>query len=61
MSTDRKALAFSVLETAQLLSMSVEGVYLAIRRRQILAIRIGRRILVPRLALERLLEKVSAD
>lgn len=52
---DRK-LAYSVEETAQLLDCSKDLVYESIRRGEIPAVHIGRRILVPKLALEKMLE-----
>ena len=52
-------LAFSVAETARLLGLSREGAYQAIHRGDIPAVRIGKRILVPRAALEQLLRTAS--
>jgi excisionase family DNA binding protein len=49
-------LAVSVAETARLLGLSREAAYQAVRRGQLPAVRIGRRILVPWAALEQLLQ-----
>jgi excisionase family DNA binding protein len=51
--TDR--LAFSVGEARKLLGLSRGLIYEAIRTGQISSVRIGRRILIPRAALEKLL------
>lgn len=53
-SPDQK-LALSVDETVRLLGVSRNMVYEAIRQNRITAIRLGRRMLVPRAALEQLL------
>ena len=45
----------NVAETARFLRLGRNAAYEAIRRREIPSIRIGRRLLVPRQALERLL------
>lgn len=52
-------LVYSVEEVATLLGMSKNPVYDAIRERQIPSIKIGRRILIPRAALEEMLSKVA--
>lgn len=49
----------TVLETAQLLRLSRNATYEAIKRGEIPVLRIGRRLLVPRLALLRLLEGIK--
>jgi excisionase family DNA binding protein len=53
---DEKSLVLTVLEAARLLRLSRGLAYEAVRLRQIPSIRIGRRILVPRAALMRLLD-----
>lgn len=55
LSTPDQKLALSVDETAKLLGVSRNTVYEAIRQNRITAIRFGRRMLVPRAALEQLL------
>ena len=52
----RDKLIYTVEETRALLGLSRTLVYEAIRRGEIPSIRVGRRILIPRAALERLLE-----
>lgn len=42
-------------EVAQTLGISVDSVYLAIKRQEIRAVRFGRRVLVPRDEIDRLL------
>ncbi|MCS7080471.1 MAG: helix-turn-helix domain-containing protein [Meiothermus sp.] len=49
-------LAFSVEEAAQLLGLHPNTVRNLIARGELKATRVGRRILIPRIALERLLE-----
>ena len=49
------SLVLTVKETSKLLRLSKNATYEAIRRKQVPAIRIGGRLLVPRAALERLL------
>jgi excisionase family DNA binding protein len=56
MANHNETLALSVAETARLLGLSREGAYQAVRRGEIPSIRIGKRILVPRTALELLLQ-----
>ena len=53
-------LVLSVKEAREQLGLSRGLMYEAIRNGQIPSIRIGRRILIPRAALERLLEKAGA-
>ena len=50
-----KKIALSVEETANLLGISRNSAYEAVRQGQIPSLKIGRRILIPRLALENLL------
>lgn len=52
-------LVLSVEEARQQLGLSRGLMYEALRSGQIPSIRIGRRILIPRVALERLLEEVG--
>ena len=49
---------FTVCEVAQILRLGKISVYQAIEKGEIPCIRIGRRILIPRHALERLLESI---
>jgi len=49
-------LAISVKETAKLLGVSKDLVYEAIKKGEIPAVQIRRRILVPKLALEKMLQ-----
>ena len=53
-------LTFTVEETAQLLGLSRGLAYEAVRNGEIPSIRIGRRILIPRVALERILNATTA-
>jgi len=52
-------IVLTVEEAAQLLGLSRGSIYEAIRRGDIPSLRVGRRILVPRVALERLLAEVG--
>jgi excisionase family DNA binding protein len=52
-------LVFTVEEAAQLLGISRSFAYEAVQRGEIPSMRIGRRILVPKAALQRLLEQVN--
>jgi excisionase family DNA binding protein len=61
MSDTSERLTFSPQEVCKLLGLSRGSVYEAIRTGQIPSVKIGRRILVPRVALERLLEDRRAD
>jgi excisionase family DNA binding protein len=54
-------LVLTVTEAAQLLKIGRSCAYEAVRNGQLPVIRMGRRILVPRAALERLLENGSQD
>ena len=51
-----ETLAYSVPEVGKMLGLGRSSVYEAVRTGQIPSITIGRRILIPRAALERLLE-----
>ncbi len=53
---DPERLAYSVKEAGKLLHLSRGSMYEAIRTGQIPSIKIGRRILISRIALDRLLE-----
>ena len=53
------SLTLSVAEAGLQLGLSRSLMYEAIRSKQIPSIRIGRRILIPRVALERLLEEAK--
>ncbi len=57
LSESRKTL--TVDETASALGISRNAAYEGVRRGEIPSIRVGRRLLVPRIALERLLEKAA--
>ena len=54
-------MVFTVPEVARLLRLSRQSAYEAVRRGEIPTIRFGKRILVPRRALLKLLEGVSGD
>jgi excisionase family DNA binding protein len=56
MAGHHETLTVSVTETVRLLGLSREGTYQAVRRGEIPSVRIGKRILVPRTALEQLLQ-----
>ena len=56
---DNDRLVLTVVEAAELLKIGRSCAYEAIRNGQLPVIRMGRRILVPRAALERLLESGS--
>jgi len=51
-----EVLTLTVAETAELLRLSRNGAYEAIAKGELPSIRVGRRLLVPRLALERMLD-----
>jgi excisionase family DNA binding protein len=57
MQDDAKALTVTTPQAAQLLGISRNLAYEAVRRGEIPTIRIGRRILVPIVAIERLLSE----
>ena len=56
----RSRLTLTVEEAAQLLGISRASAYEAIRRREIPSLRIGKRILIPRSQLERLIDVDSS-
>jgi excisionase family DNA binding protein len=56
--TDNSPKVFTVCEVAKILRLGKISVYQAIEKGEIPCIRIGRRILIPRHALERLLENL---
>lgn len=58
---DEERLVLTVSEAAKLLGLSRGSAYEAVRMKQVPAIRIGRRILVPRAALQRLLEGANSN
>lgn len=53
--------AYSVEEFAALYGLSRTSAYIAVRRGEVPAVRIGRRLLIPRRELERFLERASAS
>jgi len=53
---DTTAAVLTVSETAALLRMNRNSVYRALHRGELPSVKVGRRLLVPRAALERLLE-----
>ena len=57
----QERLTLTVEETAKLLGIGRQLAYDRVRTGQIPAIRLGRRLVVPKRALERLLEAVSAS
>jgi excisionase family DNA binding protein len=59
MAQEKELLALSVQEAGRLLGLSRGLMYEAVRTGQITHIRIGRRILIPRMALVKLLEGKS--
>ncbi len=59
--SDQASKVLTVEETAKELRISRNGAYEAIRRKEIPSIRIGRRIIVPRVALQRLLDNASGE
>jgi excisionase family DNA binding protein len=52
-------LTLTVTEAAELLGLSRNAAYAAIERREIPALRFGRRLVVPRAAIERLLAEAQ--
>jgi excisionase family DNA binding protein len=61
MTADNEQLVYTVEEARKKLRLSRGLVYQAIRDGQLPSIRVGRRILVPRAALEKLLEHGQQD
>ena len=59
MATNDEKLVYTVEEAGALLDLGRSGAYDAVRRGDLPTIRIGRRILVPKEALDRLLAGVS--
>jgi excisionase family DNA binding protein len=59
--SNTEALTLSVDQTAKLLGLSRNGAYEAIARGEVPSIRIGRRLLVPRVALERMLSNAVRE
>ena len=59
MATNDEKLVYTVEEAGALLGLGRSGAYDAVRRGDLPTIRIGRRILVPKEALERMLGGVS--
>ena len=58
---DPKRLVYSVTEAGKLLGLSRGAMYEAVRTGEIPNVKIGRRILIPRIALDRLLEGTSTS
>ena len=58
---DPERLVYSVAEAGKLLNLSRGSTYEGIRTGQIPSVKIGRRILVPRAALDRLLEGTGTN
>ena len=56
-----KRATLSVEETAEVLGIGRNSAYEGVRTGQIPSIRIGKRILVPRIALERILENAGSQ
>jgi excisionase family DNA binding protein len=54
-SSKTKAAAYTVHQAAALLNMSVSGIYMAISRKQLPAIRVGAKVLIPKAILDRML------
>ena len=59
MATNDEKLVYTVEEAGALLDLGRSGAYDAVRRGDLPTIRIGRRILVPKEALERMLGRIS--
>lgn len=58
---EMRPVVLTVEETRKLLRLSRGATYEAVRRGQLPNIRIGRRILIPRVALEKFLQQEGAD
>lgn len=52
---EEKRLTYTVEEAAKLMGISRPTAYLGVKRGEIFTVKIGRRLLVPRVALERML------
>ena len=61
MISDLNRQTYTVVETAEILGIGRSSAYQAVRDGQIPAIRLGRRLLVPKVALERMLNGMSAN
>ena len=59
MRNENGKLVYSVEEAGDLLDLGRSGAYEAVRRGDIPTVRIGRRILVPKAALDRMLEQAG--
>jgi len=59
--SNRDGLVLTVAEACKLLKLSRGATYSGIRSRQIPSIRVGRRILIPLTALQKLLEGKNAE
>ena len=57
---DEKKRLFSVSEVLEIIPISRAGLYSAIRRKEIASVGVGRRVFVPRWALEALLKEPEA-
>lgn len=55
MATDKEKLVYSVETAGELLGLSRPSAYLAVKRGEIPVIRFGRRLVVPKAALDRML------
>lgn len=60
MSTNTQTKVMTIAEAAKELGISRNGAYLAVQRGDLPAIRIGRTLRVPRIAIEKLLEGTTA-
>jgi len=58
---NHEILVYNVAEAANLLDLSKGSVYEAIHNGQLPSIRIGRRILIPRIALDKMLSEVQVN
>ena len=56
---DREPLTYTVTEAARLLGLSKNSAYAAVHSGELPVVRIGRRMLVPKIAIERLLGLTS--
>lgn len=59
MTTEAEKLVYTIAEAGEKLSLSRPSMYLAIQRKSIPFIRVGRRILIPRSALEKFLSNAG--
>ena len=58
---NEERVTYTVLEAAKILGLSRSGAFEAVKRGFIPHLRIGKRILIPRAAIEKMLEKVGSD